>query len=136
MAIEPVLIDSNVILDVVAGDPAWEAWSRAALVSVGNQAYAVINPIIYSEVSVRFDKIEHVEAAVPAEFYRRESLPWEAAFLAGKKFEEYRRRGGARRSPLPDFFIGAHALVRGYRVLTRDPGRYKAYFPTVALIAP
>ena len=92
--------------------------------------------MIYAECSVSYKRIEEVEAAIPPELFRREPLPYEAAFLAGKAFLQYRRRGGARTSPLPDFFIGAHAAVSGYRLLTRDPRRYRAYFPTVELIAP
>ena len=96
----------------------------------------VINPIIYAEVSTGFDRIEDLDAAIPAADVGREPLPFEAAFLAGKAFLRYRRQGGQRRSPLPDFYIGAHAAVRGYRLLTRDVSRYRTYFPTVVLIAP
>ncbi len=96
----------------------------------------MINPIIYAEVSIGFDTIEALEDALPATLYRREALPYEAAFLAGKCFVSYRRRGGARRSPLPDFFIGAHAAVSGFRLLTRDMRRYRQDFPTVELIGP
>ncbi len=96
----------------------------------------VINALIYAEVSVGFDAIEDLEAALSPGLYRRESLPYEAAFLAGKVFLQYRRGGGTKRSPLPDFYIGAHAAVAGYRLLTRDPSRYRTYFPTVQLIAP
>jgi predicted nucleic acid-binding protein len=96
----------------------------------------VINPIVYAEVSVGFDRIEDLEDAVPAGDFQRETLPYEAGFLAGKAFLAYRKRGGQKRSPLPDFYIGAHAAVRGYRLLTRDAARYRPYFPTVTLIAP
>ena len=95
----------------------------------------MINPIIYGEVSIGFRDVETLEAALQPAF-RRESIPWDAAFLAGKSFVTYRRRGGVRRAPLPDFFIGAHAAVRGHRLLTRDARRYRVYFPTVELIAP
>jgi predicted nucleic acid-binding protein len=87
-------------------------------------------------VSIGYAWVEHVEAVLPADRYRRETLPYEAAFLPGKSFSTYRRRGGVRRSPLPDFCIGAHAAVCGYRLLTRDAARYRTYFPTVDLIAP
>lgn len=129
------LVDSNVLLDVLTPDPRWEAWSSDALREVAEDSVLVINPIIYAEVSIGFDRIEAVDEALTAEF-QREALPWDAAFLAGKSFLAYRRRGGTKRSPLPDFFIGAHAAVRGYRLLTRDPQRYRTYFPTVPLIAP
>jgi predicted nucleic acid-binding protein len=132
----PVLVDSNVILDVAYDDPHWRAWSEAALEQAAEQAALVINPIIYAEVSIGYAWVEHVEAVLPADRFRREALPHEAAFLAGKSFLAYRRRGGRRTSPLPDFFIGAHAAVRGYQLLTRDAMRYRTYFPTVPLIAP
>jgi predicted nucleic acid-binding protein len=96
----------------------------------------VINALVYAEVSIGFDTIEALEDALPRDLYRREELPYEAAFLAGKAFQRYRQAGGARRSPLPDFYIGAHAAVAGYRLLTRDSGRYRTYFPRLGLIAP
>jgi predicted nucleic acid-binding protein len=132
----PVLVDSNVILDVAYEDLRWRAWSEAALEQAAEQAVLVINPIIYAEVSIGYAQVEHVEAVIPAHRFRREMLPYEAAFLAGKSFLAYRRRGGERTSPLPDFYIGAHAAVRRYRLLTRDVPRYRTYFPTVELIAP
>lgn len=131
-----VLVDSNVILDVLGEDREWFDWSATALAEAADAGELVVNPLIYAEVSFRFDRIEDLEEALPADVYLREPLPWEAAFLAAKAFVGYRRRGGARRSPLPDFYIGAHAAVRGYRLLTRDPARYAAYFPTVELVAP
>jgi predicted nucleic acid-binding protein len=133
---DPVLVDSNVILDVAYEDPDWRAWSEATLAQAAEQAALVINPIIYAEVSIGYAHIEHVEAVLPVDRFRRETLPYEAAFLAGKCFLAYRRRGGSRTSPLLDFYIGAHAAVRGYRLLTRDAARYRTYFPTVELIAP
>jgi predicted nucleic acid-binding protein len=108
----------------------------AALESVAERSYLVVNPIVYAEVSIAFSRIEDLEAALPQDLYRRESLPWEAGFLAGKAFLRYRKRGGARSSPLPDFYIGAHAAVRAYALLTRDVARYRTYFPTVELISP
>jgi len=132
----PVLVDSNVILDVATRDPKWEAWSSTALEKAANGTVLVINPIIYAEVSMGFRGIEELEASLPADLYRRASLPWEAAFLAGKCFLSYRRRGGTKRSPLPDFYIGAHAAVAGFRMLTRDASRYRTYFPRLKLIAP
>lgn len=128
-------MDSNVLLDLLIPDPHWEEWSAQALAVAGDAAHLAVNPVIYAEVSVGFREVEALEAALPPEILR-EPLPWDAAFLAGKAFVRYRRAGGRRRSPLPDFFIGAHAAVRGWPLLTRDPGRYREYFPTVELIAP
>jgi predicted nucleic acid-binding protein len=133
---DPVLVDSNVVLDLAYEDPQWRAWSETAMEEAANGALLVINPIIYAEVSIGYTHVEHVEAVLPAERFRRETLPYEAAFLAGKSFVAYRRRGGRRTSPLRDFYIGAHAAVRGYRLLTRDAARYRTHFPTVELIAP
>jgi hypothetical protein len=96
----------------------------------------VINQIVYAEVSTSFDSIEHLDEVISADDFERESLPYDAGFLAGKAFLAYRKRGGERRSPLPDFYIGAHAAVRGYRLLTRDAARYRTYFPTVELVGP
>jgi len=131
-----VLIDSNVLLDVASADSVWRPWSDAALSRAADSGRLVINPVVFAEVSVRYSTLEALEAALPQTVFDREALPWEAAFLAGKAHLAYRRRGGARTSPLPDFFIGAHAAVAGYRLLTRDPARYRTYFPDVALIAP
>ena len=132
----PVLVDSNVILDVATQDPTWGAWSGDELERLADEAILIINPIVYAEVSIGYSRIEELEAALPSELFRRDPLPWEAAFLAGKCFLKYRRRGGERRSPLPDFYIGAHAAVARCRLLTRDPIRYRTYFPSVELIAP
>ena len=132
----PVLVDSNVLLDVLTDDPTWGAWSNGALERAGDEAPLVINALVYSEVSIGFSLIEALEEALPLDLYRREHLPYEAAFLAGKAFLRYRQAGGARSSPLPDFYIGAHAAVAGYRLLTRDARRYRSYFPTLEIIAP
>ena len=132
----PVLVDSNVLLDVATSDPTWSAWSRSTLEQTADEAVLVINPLVYAEVSVGFPTIEGLDEALPSDLYRRENLPYEAAFLAGKCFVRYRRGGGSRGSPLPDFYIGAHAAVAGYRLLTRDATRYRTYFPTLELIAP
>jgi predicted nucleic acid-binding protein len=131
-----ILVDSNVILDVVTEDARWFGPSSARLVGLAGDHVFVINPIIYAEISIGFPLIEDLEAALPAEFFRRDDLPWEAAFLAGKCFLRYRRAGGTRRSPLPDFYIGAHAAVRGIALLTRDATRYQTYFPRLSLLAP
>ncbi len=132
----PILVDSNVILDVATDDPDWSSWSAGALQRAADEAVLVINPIVYAEVSVGFGRIEDLERAVPPEIYRHEPLPFEAAFLAGKAFLSYRRRGGTRLAPLPDFYIGAHAALRRYPLLTRDATRYRTYFPGLRLIAP
>ncbi len=131
-----ILVDSNVILDVTTEDETWFQWSSKTLEQYAETHILVINPVIYAEVSIGFDRIEDVEAVLSPAFFRREPLPWEAAFLAGKCFLAYRRRGGKRRSTLPDFFIGAHAAVAGIPLLTRDTSRYRTYFPKVKLIAP
>jgi predicted nucleic acid-binding protein len=130
------LVDSNILLDIATKDPIWFDRSSQALEAAANESPLIINAIIYAEVSIRFGRIEELESAIPATLYRREPLPFEAAFLAGKAFLRYRRRGGARVRPLPDFYIGAHAAIAQYRLLTRDPRRYRTYFPTVELIAP
>jgi predicted nucleic acid-binding protein len=131
-----VLVDSNVLLDVATEDPAWADWSSSTLERLADEAVLVINALVYAEVSIGFETIEELEEALSVELYRRESLPYEAAFLAGKCFLRYRRGGGTKRSPLPDFYIGAHAAVAGYRLLTRDAGRYRSYFPKLEIIAP
>jgi predicted nucleic acid-binding protein len=130
------LVDSNVLLDIATNDAAWFDWSSQALESAANESPLAINAIIYAEVSIGFQRIEDLESAIPSSLFRRDALPFEAAFLAGKAFLQYRRRGGGRATPLPDFYIGAHAAVVGFRLLTRDPKRYQTYFPSVELIAP
>jgi len=129
-----VLVDSNVLLDVLTEDAVWYEWSSSALERCASESTLYVNPIIYAEVSIGFDRIEDLEAALPDEMFRRLPLPLEAAFLAGKAFVCYRRRGGARTSKLPDFFIGAHAAVSGLRLLTRDDRRYRSYFPRVEFV--
>jgi predicted nucleic acid-binding protein len=130
------MVDSSVLLDVLTDDVVWGEWSRQALARASDEGRLVINPTVYAEVSIGFDQIEDLGNALPGSDFERESLPYEAGFLAGKAFVEYRRRGGERRSPLPDFYIGAHAAVRGYRLLTRDVNRYRTSFPSLELLAP
>jgi hypothetical protein len=125
-----------VLLDVLGDDPHWGDWSSGAVAAAADEAQLVINPVIYAEVSVRYPRIEDLDDTLRPEVFRRDGLPYQAAFLAGKAYVDYRRRGGARTSPLPDFLIGAHAAVAGYRLLTRDAARYRTYFPKVDLIAP
>jgi len=131
-----VLVDTNVIVDYLDEQSEWTDWSASMLASSAETGSLVINPIIYAEVSVGFNDIDEVEDALPADYFVRADLPWEAAFLAGRCFEQYRRRGGTKRSPLPDFFIGAHAAVTGMTLLTRDARRYRTYFPKLRIIAP
>jgi predicted nucleic acid-binding protein len=134
--VTPVLVDSNVLLDVLTDDPIWSGWSADAIEHHADETVLVINPVIYAEVSVKFDRVEDLDDALPSSRFRRDPLPWDAAFLAVKSYLAYRRRGGERRSPLPDFYIGAHAAVTGMRLLTRDTARYRSYFPRLEIIAP
>jgi len=130
------LVDSNVLLDYLTEDAEWSDWSAAMLVRATDTGVLAINQIIFGEASVRFETIEEVERAIPADYFVRAPLPWEAAFLAAKVFAKYRRRGGTKTAPLPDFFIGAHAAVAGMTLLTRDARRYRLYFPKLRIIAP
>jgi predicted nucleic acid-binding protein len=130
-----VLVDSNVLLDLFTEDPTWVSWSEQRLAEAFDAGQVVINPLVYAEISVAFERIETLEGAIPARL-EREDLPWEAAFLAGKCFVEYRRRGGIRRSQLPDFYIGAHAAITGRALLTRDNRSYRALLPALTLISP
>lgn len=129
------IIDSNVLLDVFTGDPKWAPWSEEQLVAAFDRGPVIINAMIFAEVSIRFERIEELEEALPPEI-AREALPWEAGFLAGRCFVAYRRRGGRKTSPLPGFFIGAHAAVTARALLTRDPKRYETHFPRLVLVAP
>ena len=132
-----VLVDSNVLLDLFEEDPVWYDWSANQLQQLADSASPlIINTVIYAEVSVGFERIEELEAVLRPEFFERRPIPWEAAFLAGKCFLRYRKQGGVRSSPLPDFFIGAHAAVEKLTLLTRDAARYRSYFPTLTMIAP
>lgn len=131
-----VLVDTNVLLDYVTEDEEWCDWSAKMLEDAATGGRLIINPVIFAEVSVRYDSIEDVLEDLPPTFVERRSLPWDAAFLAGKCFYAYRRAGGTRSAPLPDFFIGAHAAVEDLTLLTRDPRRYRAYFPKLRIIAP
>lgn len=132
----PVLVDSNIFLDIITDDRVWRTWSEREVEDLSRDSVLVINPVIYAELSAGVATAEDADRIVPPGLVTREAIPWDAAFLAGKCFRLYRARGGIKQSPLPDFFIGAHAAVRGYRLLTRDVARYRSYFPTVELIAP
>jgi len=131
-----ILIDSNVLLDIASENSEWYSWSSEAVETAGNSDDLGINPIIYAEASVRYASPSEFDVAFPEQFFRREPLPYAAAFLAGKAHLAYRNQGGSRVAPLPDFFIGAHAAVAGYQILTRDPRRFRRYFPSVEIIAP
>jgi len=130
-----VIVDTSILLDLYTQDEVWEERSAAAIASAADADVLVINPIIYAELSAGIEKIEELDEFLGADF-RRDSLPWEAAFIAGKAFLAYRRRGGSKTAPLPGFYIGAHAAVQGMRILTRDPKRYASYFPTVKIVEP
>jgi predicted nucleic acid-binding protein len=130
-----VLVDSGVLLDIFTQDEEWLDWSASTLEHAGAHGRLVINPIVYAEISVRMDSMEDLDDELE-DFVLRRPLPWDAAFLAGKCFERYHRSGGTRTAPLPDFFIGAHAAVEGLTLLTRDPRRFRAYFPKLKIIAP
>ncbi len=131
-----ILVDSNVIIDVLTGDPSWRTWSEAALSDAADRDDIAINPIIYAEIAAGFATVSDLDRHLGVEVFRRLPLPYEAGFVAGRAFVEYRRRGGVRTSPLPDFYIGAHAAVSGLGLLTRDARRYTGYFPKVRLISP
>jgi predicted nucleic acid-binding protein len=130
------LVDANVIIDIFGADPDWRDWSKERLLTARREGALVLNPIIYAEVSATFPTQRRLDDALGADRFRREALPWEAAFNAGRAFLAYRRAGGTKRSPLPDFYIGAHAEVRGYSLLTRDFGRYRQAFPTLRMVSP
>ena len=132
----PVMVDSCVFLDVFTRDPRWYDWSSANLAQIADENRIVLNPIIYGEISIRFDRIETLESLLPSEVFEYCPIPREAAFLAGKCFLRYRRRGGRRSLPLPDFFIGAHAAVSQLPLVTRDAKRFRDYFPRLKLICP
>jgi predicted nucleic acid-binding protein len=129
-------VDTSVLIDVLHRDPVWASWSDGNLQRAADEAVVVINPIVYGELSLGFPTVEALDKALEPHLFEREGLPYAAAFLAGRAFLAHRRRGGSRTSPMPAFYIGAHAAVAGYRLLTRDATRYDTYFPTIELIAP
>jgi len=130
-----MIVDTNILLDIYTQDEVWEKRSAVAIAAAADGSVLVINPIIYGELSLGIEKIEELDQFLGADF-RRDPLPWEAAFLAGKAFLAYRRRGGLKTAPLPDFYIGAHAAVERMSILTRDANRYALYFPSVEIIEP
>ncbi len=131
-----VLVDSNVLIDLFTNDPSWADWSEKMLAEHAPSHEIAINPIIFAEVSVAFSTVVKTDHAIDSLGLLRLELPYPAGFLAGKAFLRYRRQGGEKRSPLPDFYIGAHAQVSGLTLLTRDAARYRTYFPEIALLAP
>lgn len=131
-----ILVDTNVLIDIAVDDPRWTDWSAEKLAEARDSDKLALNAIVYAELSVHFDTVEQLESVLAPFRFERLHLPWEAAFVAGKAFKRYRSRGGTKSAPLPDFLIGAHAAVAGLRLLTRDPRRYREYFPTVELISP
>ena len=131
-----ILVDTNVILDLVANDPVWADWSQQQLEAARLQTTLCVNPVIYAELSIAFKKIEELETVLNEGEFRLEPIPREALFLAGKAFAKYRKLKGARTGVLPDFFIGAHAAIAELPLLTRDTRRYASYFPTLHLITP
>lgn len=131
-----ILVDTNVLLDVVTNDSQWAEWSQGQLDAASLTGRLAINPVIYSELSIAFARIEELESVLAEAALTVEEIPREALFLAGKAFLDYRRRSGTKHGVLPDFYIGAHAAVMQWPILTRDVGRYRGYFPTVALITP
>ena len=131
-----ILVDSNIILDVFLDDPNWAEWSVSKLEKFSTITKLFINPIVYSEVSIGFKKIEELESVLNRAGFQMLDIPKEALFLAGKAFLKYRKNRGANRSPLPDFYIGAHAAILEMELITRDESRYRTYFPTVKLISP
>lgn len=130
------LVDTNVLLDLVTGDPAWADWSVATLEEAALLGPLAINDVVYAELSVRYGDIAELDAMIAAAGLSHLSMPKEALFLAGKAFQAYRRAGGSRTGVLPDFFIGAHAAVAGWTLVTRDAGRYRTYFPGLDLRTP
>lgn len=130
------LVDTNVLLDLVTDDPDWAEWSIATLEAAALEGSLCINDVVYAELSVRYERIEDLDAMLEDSAIEITPPPRAALFLAGKVFTRYRRSGGTRTGVLPDFFIGAHAAVSGIPLLTRDGRRYRSYFPTLELIAP
>jgi len=131
-----ILVDTNVLLDVVSNDPQWADWSQQQLEAAAIKRRLAINAVIYAELSISFRRVEELEAVLARTRIGIEEIPREALFLAGKAFQRYKARGGARTGVLPDFFIGAHAAVLGVPLLTRDRRRYAGYFPKLELLAP
>jgi predicted nucleic acid-binding protein len=131
-----VFVDSCVLLDLFTDDVDWADWSESILDQYSQTNTLYINSIVYTEVSIGFNKIEEVEMAISELGIKVLEMPREALFLTGKAFLKYRKNKGKKTSPLPDFFIGAHAAISKFELVTRDSGKYKTYFPQVKLIHP
>jgi hypothetical protein len=131
-----LMVDSNVILDIFLNDPNWVDWSEKTLNHFSQTNALYINPMIYTEVSIGYNRIEELENVIQKAGFEMLEIPKEALFLAGKAFLKYRRNKGTKSSPLPDFFNGAHAAVLNINLITRDVSRYATYFPSVRLITP
>ena len=131
-----IFVDSNVLLDIFTADPDWLSWSQSALADALLAGPVVINQLVYAEVSVAYKALAELDAVLSRLKIQRAELPWEAAHLAGQSFVKYRRKNGVKTSPLPDFYIGAHAQLAGLSLLTRDAQRYRTYFPKLRLITP
>ncbi len=130
------MLDSNVLLDLITADPVWLDWSTAQFRAAAKEGQVLVNPIIYAELAPAFDSQAALDRWLRPTIFNRLRLPFEAGFRAGQAFVAYRERGGTRRSPLPDFYIGAHAEFAGLTLVTRDPARYRTYFPKLTLICP
>jgi predicted nucleic acid-binding protein len=130
------LFDANVLLDIITDDPVWSSWSRQQVRETSRQGTLFLNPVIYAEIAPAFASQESLDEWFEGEILQSAQLPFSAAWPAAQAFRRYRAAGGTRRSPLPDFYIGAHALVEGLTLVTRDAARYRTYFPTVSLITP
>ncbi len=131
-----ILVDSCVLLDLFTDDPNWADWSENVLERYSQTNTLYINSIVYTEVSIGFDKIEEVDKAISELGIKVLEIPREALFLTGKVFLQYRRNKGTKKSPLPDFFVGAHAAVSQFHLITRDSAKYNTYYPQLKLIDP
>jgi predicted nucleic acid-binding protein len=132
---EAVLVDTNLLLDLITDDPRWADWSQQQLERWSLTHRLLINPVIYAEFSIGFERIEDLDETLNLMRIDSVEIPSAALFLAGKAFRHFRRQGG-KAGVLPDFFIGAHAAVVGLPLLSRDKGRFKSYFPTLELVTP
>jgi hypothetical protein len=131
-----ILVDTNVFVDIWTNDPSWSEWSSTAVAAAAEESRLAVNPIIYAELCLGFDEESELVETLRGAEVKCLPLPCRAAGPAARAFAEYRARGGSRQTPLPDFFIGAHAEAESLRLLTRDATRYRTYFPEVRIIAP
>lgn len=131
-----IMVDSNILIDIFSKDPVWFKWSSDTIEQYAEQSRFIINQIIYGEISISFKRIEELEESLPPSYFVRDSIPWEASFLAAKVFYQYKKNGGKKNLILPDFLIGAHAAVRGVPLITRDISNYKTYYPDLKIISP